>query len=55
MKLFIPFSKTLNFECLMLEIYSKHNLQNKRMGKTKKEDDTCLKKKKQKKNKMLLP
>ena len=47
MKLFIPFSKTLNFECLMLEIHSKHNLQNKRMGKTKKEDDTCLKKKKQ--------
>ena len=39
----------------MLEIHSKHNLQNKRMGKTKKEDDTCLKKKKQKKNKMLLP
>ena len=55
MKLFIPSSKTLNFECLMLEIHSKHNLQNKRMGKTKKEDDTCLKKKKQKKNKMLLP
>ena len=48
MKLFIPFSKTLNFECLMLEIHSKHNLQNKRMGKTKKEDDTCLKKKKTK-------
>ena len=39
----------------MLEIYSKHNLQNKKIGKAEKEDDTFLKKKKKKKNKMLLP
>ena len=51
MKPFISFSKTLNFECLMLEIYSKHNLQNKKIGKAEKEDDTFLKKKKKTKTK----